>query len=237
MSPLPINHASAARLRKELRGRGVVRPVLARALFDGRLALPDRAAGGGGAALRRRCARGDGNCARGGRAAAAARGRHLAVGPDGRPGAGDGLLQAPEAAGGDQRDRAHLHRRARHRARRAQPAAAAVGPVVSGRRVDVQPRHHRRHGRQQLLRHALDPLRHHARQRAGDRCDPRRRHRGPLRRGRAQSRAACSNGFPSPLRGGVRGGSDPTHRRAVAPHPYPSPRGEGDSSAQVGDGA
>ena len=30
----------------------------------------------------------------------------------------------------------------------------------------VQPRHHRRHGRQQLLRHALDPLRHHARQRA-----------------------------------------------------------------------
>ena len=61
---------------------------------------------------------------------------------------------------------AHLHRRARHRARRAEPAAQTDGPVVPGRRVDRQPRHHRRHDRQQLLRHALDPLRHHARQRA-----------------------------------------------------------------------
>ena len=46
--------------------------------------------------------------------------------------------------------------------------------VVPGRRVDVEPRDDRRHDRQQLLRHPLDPLRHHARQRASPstRCWP-----------------------------------------------------------------
>ena len=79
----------------------------------------------------------------------------------------------------------HLHRRAGHRARRAQPPASPIGPVVSGRRVDLEPRHHRRHGRQQLLRHALDPLRHHARQRHRHRRHPRRRQRGTVRGGGA----------------------------------------------------
>ena len=61
----------------------------------------------------------------------------------------------------------------------------AVGLVVSCRCLHVEPRHHRRHGRQQLLRHPLDPLRHHARQRAGHRCDPGRRQRSAFRRGGA----------------------------------------------------
>ena len=59
-----------------------------------------------------------------------------------------------------------LHGRARHRARRSQPAAQAARPVVSGRYLDRLARHHRRHGRQQFLRRPLAALRHHARQRA-----------------------------------------------------------------------
>ena len=54
---------------------------------------------------------------------------------------------------------------ARHRARRVEPPAQAARAVVSGRCVHGVARHHRRHGRQQFLRHALAPLRHHARQR------------------------------------------------------------------------
>ena len=109
---------------------------------------------------------------RGRRVAAAARRRHLAVGADGRPLAGDRLHQAPEPADRGGCRGAHGHRAARHRAGRAEPPAQGDGPLVSGRRLDLQPRHHRRHDRQQLVRHALDPLRHHARQRAGHRCDP-----------------------------------------------------------------
>ena len=132
-------------------------------------------------------------------------------GPDRRPGAGHRLQQAPEQAG-----RARRGRRAPAWSSPASCSTSSTGSCrqpglwFPGRRVDLQPRHHRRHGRQQLLRHALDPLRHHARQRARHRCDPGRRQRGPLRRGRAQPRAACANGLPSPWRGGVRGGG--THR-------------------------
>ena len=43
----PVSHRLAERLRGEARGRGAVRPLLARALFHGRLALPDRAGGRG----------------------------------------------------------------------------------------------------------------------------------------------------------------------------------------------
>ena len=35
----------------------------------------------------------------------------------------------------------------------------------------------------------------------------------------AQPPSACADGFPSPSRGGVRGGGEPTHRRHAAPHP------------------
>ena len=63
-------------------------------------------------------------------------------------------------------------------------AAQAARPVVSGRRLDRLARHHRRHGRQQLLRRALAALRQHARERASrsTRCWPtaRKAHFGPV---------------------------------------------------------
>ena len=118
-------------------------------------------------------------------------------------------------------------RAAGHRARRAEPAAQVDGPVVSGRCLDRQPRHHRRHDRQQLVRHALDPLRHHARQRAGHRRHPARRQRGALRRGRAQP-CSHSPALPSPLRGGAGGGGSRSDAR-VHPTPNPSPQGGGDA--------
>ena len=55
---------------------------------------------------------------------------------------------------------------ARHRARPAERVPAAARPVVSGRRLDQRAGDARRHGRQQLLRLALDPLRQHGAQRA-----------------------------------------------------------------------
>ena len=58
--------------------------------------------------------------------------------------------------------------RARHRAGRPQSSAEAARTVVSGRRLDGVAGHHRRHGRQQLLRRALAALRHDARQHAVD---------------------------------------------------------------------
>ena len=69
------------------------------------------------------------------------------------------------------------HRRARRRARRAQCVAEAARPVVSGRRQHVGASHAGRHGRQQLVRLALDRLRQHGAQRARDRRAARRRHR------------------------------------------------------------
>ena len=56
--------------------------------------------------------------------------------------------------------------RARHRARSAERLPEAARPLFSRSTSRPQPRHHRRHGRQQLLRRPLDALRHHARQRA-----------------------------------------------------------------------
>ena len=115
--------------------------------------------------------------ARGGRSAAAARRRHLAVRPDRRAGRWSSTTPSistdvveidVEAATclvepGIVLD--ELNRQLK-----------ADGPLVSGRRLDIEPRDDRRHDRQQLVRHALDPLRHHARQRAGDRRDAGRRH-------------------------------------------------------------
>ena len=71
----------------------------------------------------------------------------------------------------------------------AQRAAAAAQAVVPGRCLDRRPRDDRRHDRQQQLRRALDPLRQHGPQCARDRRDPRRRHRGALRRGARQFRS------------------------------------------------
>ena len=136
---------------------------------------------------------------------------------------------------------ANLHGRAGHRAGRSEPAAQVDGAVVPGRCLHRQPRHHRRHGRQQLVRHALDPLRHHARQRAGHRCDPGRRQRGALRRGGAQPRTPIScarRASPSPCAGRGQGwGAFQTLRpRALpAPHPALSPQGGGGSVGAIGE--
>ena len=139
--------------------------------------------------------------ARGGRAGAAARRRHVAVRPDRRPRAGHRLRKHLNGMRRVRSDEAHAHGRARHRARRAERASSRDGPVVSGRRLDRQPRHHRRHGRQQLVRHALDPLRHHARQRARHRRDAGRRQRSAVRR---EVRRQLSTGATLPRRRAAR---------------------------------
>ena len=124
--------------------------------------------------------------ARGGRARAAARRRHLAVRPDGQRGARRRLHETARTSARARCRSAALRGRARHRARRAQPAAEAARAVLPGRHLDRQPRHDRRHGRQQFLRRALAALRHDARQRArrSTRCSPtaRRAHFGAGRR-------------------------------------------------------
>ncbi len=61
-----------------------------------------------------------------------------------------------------------------------------LGLVVSRRHLDQQPGDDRRHGGQQQLRLALAALRHHGRQRAGDRGHPRRWRAGDLRPGAGQ---------------------------------------------------
>ena len=117
------------------------------------------------------------------RAGAAARRRQLAVRADRRRGAGHRPQQAPV---GD--------RRVRPRRDDGRPSSRAScstrstrgckphGAVVPGRRQHLGAGDARRHGRQQLLRLALDRLRQHGAQRARDRRDARRRHRGALRR-------------------------------------------------------
>ena len=82
------------------------------------------------------------------------------------------------------RDARTVDRRARHRARRAQRVAEAARPVVSGRRQHVGAGDAGRHGRQQLLRLALDRLRQHGAQRASrsTRSSPTARRRASARR-------------------------------------------------------
>ena len=62
------------------------------------------------------------------------------------------------------------HGPARRRARPAQRVAEAARPLVPGRRHHLGAGHAGRHGRQQFLRLALDPLRQHGAQRARRRC-------------------------------------------------------------------
>ena len=62
----------------------------------------------------------------------------------------------------------------------------AAGAVLPGRHLDRLARDNWRHGRQQRLRRALDPLRHHGRQPARDRRAAAGRRAGPLRRGPGQ---------------------------------------------------
>ena len=64
----------------------------------------------------------------------------------------------------------------------------AARPVLPGRHLDQLARDAGRHGRQQRLRRALDPLRHHGRQPARDRCAAWRTARRSVRRGPRQPR-------------------------------------------------
>ena len=122
----------------------------------------------------RRSARGARDRRRGGSTAFAARRRQLAVRTGRRRSTGHRSHQVSQSRAGSRR-RARGGA-ARRRARCAERLAAAERPVVPRRCVDQRPGHDRRHGRQQLLRLALDRLRQHGAQRA--------RHRSPHRRRR-----------------------------------------------------
>ena len=106
-------------------GRGAVRCLEPRALFDGRLDLSGRADRRGGAEDGGRCGDCRADRARGRRAAAAARRRHVAVRANRRPGAGHRLHEVPEPARLGGQGRGDVRGRAGHRARRAEPAAPA----------------------------------------------------------------------------------------------------------------
>ena len=110
-----------------------------------------------------RCRGGAGDRARGGRAGAAARRRHLAMRPDGGARAGDRLQQAPARHPRVDPEARTASGGARRRAGSAERRAAPARAVLPGRSLDREPRDDRRHGRQQQLRLALDPLRQHGR--------------------------------------------------------------------------
>ena len=164
------------------RGRGALRRVRSRALQHRRLDLPGRARGRGPAAERCRRPGRARDRARGGRAGGGARRRHLAGRPDDRLGPGDRLLEVSRPGARARCREPHGLGRARRRARPAEPVPQAARAVLPGRHLDRLARDARRHGRQQRLRRALDPLRHHGRQPARDRRAAARRRAGPLRR-------------------------------------------------------
>ena len=97
----------------------------------------------------------DGHRTRNRRARTAARRRHLAVRTDCGQGTGRRCQQAPQRNRGARRRRTSCASSTGHRARPAQCTTQEQRPVLPGRRLARQPRHHRRHDRQQLLRLAL----------------------------------------------------------------------------------
>ena len=99
----------------------------------------------------------------------AARSRNVAVRADRRRGIDPRQLEVPQQRRRARRADTRSRRAARHRPRPAQRAAEASWPMVSRRCVHFGAGHHRRDGRQQLLRLALDPLRQYGAQRARDR--------------------------------------------------------------------
>ena len=200
-------------------GRGAVRPVQSRALFHGRLALPDRAAGRGDPQDARRCTRRHGDCARGRRAAAAARRRHLAVRPDGGPGAGDGLFQAPEQA-----DRGRMRPPApawSSRASCSTSSTASSGPPACGFRSTCR----RPAAPPSAAWPATTPAApaRSATASCATTCWPSTRSL-PTAPRRASPRSATTSRHllqlpPSPSRGGVGGGGPLARRRVGLPHP------------------
>ena len=160
--------------------------------------------------------------------AAAARGRHLAVGADGRPLAGDRLHQAPQQAGRGGCGCAHRHRAARHRARRVEPAAASRRGLWFP--VDVST----------ASRATIGGMT------GNNSCGTRSIRYGIMRDNVLAIDAILPDGSeahfgevghnlsPSPLWGGVRGGGNPDVRVLQSPPPCPSPtRGEGTLAAPL----
>ena len=107
-----------------------------------------------------------------------ARRRHLAGGAIDRAGRHPRFFQVLQSHPRNQRGRQVGARRAGLRARRSQSARQAARLAIRARHLDRQPRHHRRHGRQQFLRHAFDHPRQNHRSRAGveSPSDGRQRH-------------------------------------------------------------
>ncbi len=172
--------------RARHRGRGPLLCLRSRPLQHRRLDLPDRARGRGDPQDRRRRPGRARHRARGGRIGRGARRRHFPGRPDHRPRTGDRFFEVSERHARARRRCPHGLGRARARARPAEPAAQAARAVLSGRHLDQLARDAGRYGRQQRLRRALDPLRHHGRQPARDRCPDGRRRAGQVRRGPGQ---------------------------------------------------
>ena len=178
--------ALAQRLKREIRGRRAVRRRLARPLLDRRVDLPDRAGRRGGAAHRGRRARraADRASRRACRCCRAAAAPRSAARPSARRWSSTTRKYLNERRSRSTRTRARVTVAARRRARPAERVAASR--TACGIPVDVSTSRAgdaRRHGRQQLLRLALDPLRQHGAQRARDRRGAGRRHASALRRG------------------------------------------------------
>ena len=124
---------------------------------------------------------------------------------------GPRLQQAHERGARGRCRSAPRARAARRGARPAQPTAPARGSFLPRGHLDGQPRHHRRHDRQQQLRRARPALRQHGAQRPRDRRAARRRHRGALcrnarqfrreRRACALSRSGAAHARAAPARG------------------------------------
>ncbi len=163
------------------------------------------------------------------RAGAAARRRHEPVRPDDRRGAGHRHHQAPAQRRRRRRRAPRRDGRAGPGSRPPQRAAEAARPLVPGRRLDQRAGDDRRHGRQQLVRLALDRLRQHGPQRARHRHAARRRRRRlvradegrerPRRRDR-RLRARPRAQEPRRDRGALAEGAAP--RRRLQPRHLPS---------------
>ena len=222
LTPVKLTTACADALRsprpaaRGARRRGAVRRGEPRPLRDRRLDLPDRA---------------------GRRGRAAQRGRRRAARSRSPP--SEGVPVLPRGAGSSQcgqtvgaalvidhskylnriargrRARRAGHGPARRRARPAQRAAEAARPVVPGRRLDQRAGDARRHGRQQLLRLALDRLRQHGAQRARHRRHACRRRSGGASARCDRMRAGRVRAIADFVRGARASASATRSRRAV----------------------
>ena len=147
--------------------RSHVRCAVARPLRDRRVDLPDHAGGRAGAEDRSRRDHRDRHRTRPESAAARTRWRDQPVRADHGRSARDRHVEASAKRARCGRSSPHRGGSAGARARSSERAVEAARPVVSSGCVDQCAGHARRHGRQQLVRLAIDCLRQHGAQRAG----------------------------------------------------------------------